>query len=102
MLRWWWKIGITIADLAVRRRDGTMVWHHETPLADLPLAWARSENVRQAEIYIRPAREYAWPIAFLDDLPVATATRVARKYCLGGAHLCAGRMSPVASLPQYP
>jgi hypothetical protein len=32
MLRWWWKVGITIADLAVRRRDGTMVWHHETPL----------------------------------------------------------------------
>jgi hypothetical protein len=95
MLRWWWKVGITIADLAVRRRDGTMVWHHETPLADLPLAWARSENVCQAEIYIRPAREYAWPIAFLDDLPVATATRVARKYDAlvvhtspkGGCHL---------------
>ena len=33
MLRWWWQAGITLADLAVRRCDGSMIWHHETPLA---------------------------------------------------------------------
>ena len=95
MLRWWWRAGITIADLAVRRCDGTMVWHYETPLTELPLAWARAENVRQAEIYIRPARVHPWPIALLDDLAVATATRIARKYDAlvvhtspqGGCHL---------------
>jgi hypothetical protein len=95
MLRWWWRVGITIADMAIRRRDGTMVWHYETPLTELPLAWARAENARQAEIYIRPARVHRWPIALLDDLSVATATRIARKYDAlvvhtspqGGCHL---------------
>ena len=95
MLRWWWRAGITIADMAVRRRDGTIVWHYETPLTELPLAWARAENARQAEIYIRPARVHPWPITFLDDLAAATATRIARKYDTlvvhtspqGGCHL---------------
>ena len=95
MLQWWWLAGITLADLAVRRWDGTMVWHHEISLDDLPLAWIRAENSRQAEVYIRPARGHSWPVVLLDDLPVATASRIARKYdslvvrtsVEGGCHL---------------
>lgn len=95
MLHWWWLAGITLADLAVRRSDGTMVWHYEISLDDLPLAWARAENSRQAEIYIRPARGNSWPVVLLDDLPVAIASRIAHKYdslvvrtsVEGGCHL---------------
>ena len=95
MLHWWWLAGITLADFAVRRRDGTMVWHHEILLAELPLAWARAENSRQAEIYIRPARGHGWPVVLLDDLPAAIANRIAHKYdslvvrtsVEGGCHL---------------
>jgi hypothetical protein len=95
MLHWWWLAGITLADLAIRRWDGTMVWHHEISLDDLPLAWARAENSRQAEIYIRPARGHSWPVVLLDDLSVATASRIAHKYdslvvrtsVEGGCHL---------------
>jgi hypothetical protein len=95
MLGWWDLAGISLADMAVRRRDGSMIWHFEVPLADLPLAWARAENARQADVYVRPARGYSWPLVFLDDVPTATATRIAHKYdCLvvhtspvGGCHL---------------
>lgn len=80
MLRWWRQVGIIKADLAVRRSDGTMLWHHDTDLADLPLAWARAENARRADVYVRPARGYSWPLVFLDDLPAAMAARIARKY----------------------
>ena len=106
MLRWWRQVGITLADLAVRRRDGSMIWHYETPLASLPLAWAWAENARQAEIYIRPARVHSWPMVFLDDVPVAIATRVAHKYDVlvvhtspeGGCHLwlsCSGALDEI-------
>ena len=57
-----------------------MIWHHDLPPDELPLAWARAENVRQAEVYIRPARGYDWPVVFLDDVVVGTARQIARKY----------------------
>lgn len=95
MLRWWSAAGITRADLAVRRADATMLWHLDTPLAALPLAWSRAENARRADVYVRPARGHSWPIVLLDDLPLPIASAVARKYdCVvvhtspqGGCHL---------------
>lgn len=95
MLDWWNRAGISRADLAVRRPDGAMMWHHDLPLARLPFSWARAANVRGSDIYIRPARDHAWPVAFLDDVTPAMARRIARKYRTltiqtspaGGCHL---------------
>ena len=78
MLAWWREIGIERADLAVRQPSGAMIWHCD--LASLPLAWARAQNVRRAEVYVRPARGYAWPLVFLDDVETPRARAVARKY----------------------
>lgn len=80
MLRWWGTAGVTRVDFAVRRRGGAMIWHHELSYDELPIGWARAENVRRGEIYIRPSRNYSWPLVFLDDLPIPVAIRVARKY----------------------
>lgn len=80
MLGWWLMAGVERADLAVKRASDKMVWQRDLPLAELPLPWARAENVRGAEVYIRPARGYAWRLVFLDDVPIVIATRVARKY----------------------
>ena len=95
MLSWWSSLGIDTVDLAVRRRDTTMIWHRDVPSAAPPLAWARAENARRADVYIRPARGHSWPLVFLDDLPPATAQAIARKYDAlvvhtsphGGCHL---------------
>lgn len=80
MLRWWESARIDQADLAIRRPDGTVAWHRDRHLSALPLSWARAENVRRADVYIRPARDSAWPLVFLDDVPVPLATSIARKY----------------------
>ncbi|MCP4548499.1 MAG: hypothetical protein GY835_18745, partial [bacterium] len=80
MLEWWEAAGIAQADLAVRRPDGAMIWHHGLSVSRLPLAWARAENVRRAEVYIRPARGHAWPLLFLDDVDATMALRIAGKY----------------------
>jgi hypothetical protein len=77
MLQWWAGAGIDRADLAVRRPSGAMLWHRDRPLDALPLAWARAENVQQADIYIRPARGPAWPLIFVDDVSVDHAQAVA-------------------------
>jgi hypothetical protein len=81
--------------MAVKPPEGGMIWHHDLALDSLPLAWARALNVRRAEVYIRPARDYAWPLVFLDDVAVPWARRIARKYDamlvetspLGGCHV---------------
>jgi len=80
MLAWWSSVGIGIVDLALRRLDSTMIWHRDLAPPNLPLAWARAENARRADVYIRPARGHSWPLVFLDDLPRATAQAIARKY----------------------
>ena len=80
MLAWWSQIGIDHADLAVRRPSGTMIWHRDLAIDSLPLAWARAQNVRRAEVYIRPARASAWPLVFLDDVTVPRARTLAHKY----------------------
>ena len=95
MLGWWTDVGVGRADLAVRRPCGAMLWHRDVVLDALPLGWARAENVRRAEVYVRPARGNRWSVVFLDDVPVATAARVVRKYDalvvetspIGGCHL---------------
>lgn len=95
MLTWWSQVGITRADLAVRRRDAKMMWHRDCHLEDLPLPWARANNVRQAEVYIRPARGYAWPLVFVDDVRFDIARRSTQKISslavktsdVGGCHL---------------
>jgi hypothetical protein len=104
MLGWWAQAGVHRADLAIRRADGTMAWHHDHGVDDLPLAWARAENVRHADVYIRPARHESWPLVFLDDVPVASATAIARKYAAlvvrtsteGGCHVWLSCSAPLA------
>lgn len=96
MLRWWRGQNVDLIDLAVRRQDGAMAWHHELALPrGVPLAWARYENAHGADVYLRPARGYEWPLVFLDDVDPVHAVRVTRKYQAmavqtspaGGCHL---------------
>jgi hypothetical protein len=95
MLRWWQEAGVHRVDLAVRRHNGEMIWQYDRSLDAIPLSWARWENLRCADVYIRPARIYPWPMVFLDDLPVAAAARAVRRYDAlvvhtsrkGGCHL---------------
>lgn len=95
MIDWWKDAGVRRADLAVRRADGAMLWHRDLRLDDLPLPWARAENTRRGEVYIRPARGYPWPLVFLDDVAEDLAVRITRKYDAlvvrtskeGGCHL---------------
>jgi hypothetical protein len=95
MLQFWSDSAISALDLAVRRRDGTMIWHHDCAPRQLPVAWLRAENVRQADVYIRPARSGTWSMIFLDDVQYRLARRIAQKYAalvvhtspVGGCHL---------------
>jgi len=95
MLEAWHQAGIERADLAVRTVNGAMLWTADRPLDQLPLAFARAHNAKQADIYVRPARGYPWPMVFLDDVAVPMAQRIAGKYAtlavhtsvLGGCHL---------------
>lgn len=95
MLRWWQRVGVWLADLAIKRNDGRMLWHRSKPIESLPLAWARSENARRSEVYIRPARGHSWPVVLLDDVVPSVAVRITKKYdallvqtsSQGGCHL---------------
>jgi hypothetical protein len=80
MLQGWAALNICRADLAVRRSDGAVLWQLDQPLEGLPLGWARAENAHGGEIYIRPARDFAWPLVFLDDLPIPVARQLALTY----------------------
>ena len=80
MLDWWCGIGIDRVDLAVRRPSGAMIWHRDLDIDALPVKWARAQNVRHAEVYVRPARQYPWPIVFLDDVATPKARAVFEKY----------------------
>jgi len=77
MIDWWAASGLARADLAVRRHTGSMLWQHNVALEALPLAWARAENAHQADVYIRPARGAAWPVAFIDDVAPDRAHQLA-------------------------
>jgi hypothetical protein len=80
MLAWWCGIAMDRVDLAVRRPSGAMLWHRDLAIKTLPLKWAKAQNVRRAEVYVRPARQYAWPVVFLDDVATPRARVVADKY----------------------
>lgn len=77
MLAAWRKLGVNLADLAIRRRDGAMLWQRSRPLPDLPLAWARAENAHGADIYARPARGHPWALVLLDDVALGLAVELA-------------------------
>lgn len=87
--------GVERFDLAIRLSDATMIWHRSKEGGQLPLPWARAQNVRRAEIYVRPARNEPWPLVFLDDVAPHIARAVVRKYAAlavatsphGGCHL---------------
>jgi hypothetical protein len=104
MLQWWQAAGIDRADMAIRRSEGTMLWHHDRQLPDLPLRWVRAENAQGAEVYARPARGRAWAMVFLDDVRTELAIRIARKYSAlvvetspaGGCHVWLTCSRPLA------
>lgn len=95
MLAWWREIGVDRVDLAAKQPAGAMIWHRDLDIGSLPLSWAKAQNVRQAEVYVRPARGYAWPLVFLDDVTTQRAQAVAHKYNalvvetspVGGCHI---------------
>jgi len=95
MLTAWKGWGVDRADLAVRVPDGGMFWQRDRPLEELPLAWPRAANAHGAEVYIRPARGFDWPLVFLDDVAVPLAVAVANRHdglavltsARGGCHL---------------
>jgi hypothetical protein len=109
LLHGWEQAGIDRADLAIRRPDGVMLWQPDRPLAQLSLPWARAHNVRQADIYIRPARGYSWPLVFLDDVTPEQAGRIACKYAAlvvhtspsGGCHLWLRVTEPLNEMQRY-
>jgi len=84
MISWFVTHGINRWDLAIRRRDAAFVARGTTDLdenrLDACIRWARYNNVQKADIYLRPARGYAWPVIFLDDVAVDMARRIAYKY----------------------
>ncbi len=95
MLLWLRAVGIERLDLALRQSDGTMIWHPSQSFSQLPLSWARALNVRQADVYVRPARGESWPVVFLDDVEPSLAVGITRKYAAlavatspdGGCHV---------------
>ena len=80
MLQGWRLAQTHRIDLAIRRQNGAMLWQMDLALEDLPIPWARAENVRGADIYIRPARGHHWAMVFLDDVPVPVARQMALEY----------------------
>ena len=95
MLAGFQAAGVDRVDLAVKHPDGTMLWQRNRPLGDLPLSWLRAANASCAEIYIRPARGFDWPLVFLDDVTVAVAMKAVHRHgglavmtsAHGGCHL---------------
>ena len=75
-LAWFTDIGVTRFDLAVRRHSGTWVHlHQDLSLGRLQglLGWCRHENAHGSDIYLRAHRRQAWPVVFLDDVPLDVA-----------------------------
>lgn len=55
------------------------------------LPWLRFENSRTSGVYFRPARGYAWPQAFLDDVSPLEAGRLADAYSAALIETSSGR-----------
>jgi len=91
-IQWFVNYQVDRFDLALQRRDAEgRSLHFLAPrdtghqnlappqLLNL-IPWLRAENANGADIYFRPHRGGCWPVVFLDDIPVALARRIARKY----------------------
>jgi len=95
MLAAWKQMGVDRADLALKLPDGEVAWQRNRPLENLPLAWPRAANAHGAEVYIRPARGFEWPLLFLDDVVVPLALEAVDRHGglaiqtspAGGCHL---------------
>ena len=95
MLEAFQAAGVDRVDLAVRNQEGQMLWQRNWAIGDLPLAWLRAANVSCAEIYLRPARGYDWPLLFLDDVAIPIALKAVDGHgglavqtsAAGGCHL---------------
>ena len=95
MLAAWKALGVDRADLALKLPDGEMAWQRNRALEDLPLGWPRAANAHGAEVYIRPARGFEWPMVFLDDVAPTLAVEAVDRYGglvvrtspAGGCHL---------------
>ena len=83
-LNWWQANGIDRIDLAARLASGAWVTHHDHRLpAQRLLAWARLQNLRRADLFLRPARGHSWPHCFLDDIPLPTARCLSHRVLSG-------------------
>lgn len=91
LLSWFVAAGVMHFDLAVQRRDAGVAKEFLAPrftraqqldVTDVArrLPWLCAENAHGSDIYFRPTRHQAQPMAFLDDLPPAIALKIARKY----------------------
>lgn len=83
-LRWLVQAGVSRYDLGVLQRDAGgqpagMRRHTGLTIADLRrhLPWARAQNARGADVYIRAAAAGTWPVIWLDDLSESAALTIA-------------------------
>jgi len=103
MLAWFEASQVHQVDVAVRRAAETMLWHAGLALDDLPVSWLAAENVRRSDVYIRPARDRAWPVLFLDDVAVRLALTIIHHYSAlvvrtsvaGGCHVWLASCQPL-------
>ncbi len=92
LLDWFLDTGVSHFDLAIQRRDqagsprdflapsSTRAQQLEGTGIQHRLPWLCAENARGADVYFRPFRHGAWPVVFLDDLPIPMAIKIAGKY----------------------
>ena len=92
-LAWFEAHGVQRFDLGVRRRSGVFISRaaacdrvQVTQLRN----WLAAENVAGGDVYIRPARNFDWPLAFLDDVTLNDAVRLAREVCCLAVQTSAG------------
>jgi len=93
-LSWFCQHGVIFFDIHIRKpkgvnedyNTGNWVWitHNENVSAEYIqtklLPWIKYENANGSDIYFRPHKDAAQPVIFLDDVPVGSALKVAKKY----------------------
>ena len=92
-LAWFEAHGVHRFDLGVRRRSGAFISRaagcDRVQVAQLR-DWLAAENAAGGDVYIRPARSFDWPMAFLDDVTLSDAVRMAREVCCLAIQTSAG------------
>jgi hypothetical protein len=95
MLKWFFDQDVTAVDIHLRcpkvkgaRYHCEEEWLWLTTHQNLKIEaaikivkWCRYKNSQGSDIFIRPHRHDKQPMIFLDDLPIAKAMMVAKKYC---------------------